>query len=351
MVRLIALILSVSAFLFTSALADPKDFKNGSVVDFVLSGARFSSQKKVLHARNYDRPQRESTSSKSSSESRHRRRYTDKSHGSPKLVNITGNQDYLKTSAQSGSLGSLKSVFDIHIPGDPRFVGKMNGVLTSGKSVPWTDPEKNEQMSLPGDFLKRLGSIPKVSVNSQEENPTQRLEIQVSHSTHIFKLLSHAKSTEPNVLYQCKIGLGAPEFPTPVGVYYVTHIYDQNPWWIPPANRAWAAGDSPSKRVYGGTMAPLLKKRPVKTKKKDLPSEDRVEGQVKLEDYGYRFHGTNAPRSIGRNQSHGCVRMLSDDARRVAAIIEDKVGIAQRKESENGSFAVLKAPVRLNLIK
>ena len=82
-----------------------------------------------------------------------------------------------------------------------------------------------------------------------------------------------------------------------------------------------------------------------------MTSEDRIEGQVKLEDYGYRFHGTNAPRSIGRNQSHGCVRMLSDDAKKVAAIIEDKVGIAERKESENGSFAILNAPVRLNLIK
>ena len=153
------------------------------------------------------------------------------------------------------------------------------------------------------------------------------------------------------MLYECKIGLGAPEFPTPVGVYYVTHIYDQNPWWIPPTNRAWAAGDSPSKRVYGGTMAPLLKKKIAISRKKDVTSEDRIEGQVKLEDYGYRFHGTNAPRSIGRNQSHGCVRMLSDDAKKVAAIIEDKVGIAERKESDNGSFALLNSPVRLNLIK
>jgi hypothetical protein len=43
--------------------------------------------------------------------------------------------------------------------------------------------------------------------------------------------------------------------------------------------------------------------------------------------------------------------MISDDARKVASIIKDRVGIADRKESENGSYVILKSPVRLNLVK
>jgi len=179
------------------------------------------------------------------------------------------------------------------------------------------------------------------------------IEIEVSHSQHTFKLVDHHPNGTKEVLHECRVGLGGPGFPTPVGVYYVTHIYDDNPWWIPPKDRAWAAGDSPSKRVYGGTMAPLLKKRPVRVKKQaqtpDL--EDMIAGQVQLDDYGYRFHGTNQPRSIGRNQSHGCVRMLPDDAAKVAVLIKEHVGEEREGQSENGSFKVLKAPVRLNLVK
>ena len=115
-----------------------------------------------------------------------------------------------------------------------------------------------------------------------------------------------------------------------MGVYYVTHIYDEDPWWIPPKDRAWAAGQSPSRKVYGGTMAPLLKKRPVKPKNQPPQSYDLIDAKVKVDDYGYRFHGTNQPRSIGHNQSHGCVRMVPEDAR------EGRV-IDQRIRGNSGS--------------
>ena len=354
MIRLIALILSFSVVLLTSVLAGPQGPEGVSVIDSVLSDSNLTLHRPVLHARSYEQPRVKFTSAQTSSSTRHKRRSKDKWRPDSGLTTAAESSYSLSSSNnKSMTLSSIKSIFDIRVPGDPRIQleGWKDSPNRSVSSPPCLDLKKNEKIAIPGDFLKRLGSIPKTAGESYEESPSRRLEIQVSHSTHIFKLIAHTKSTDPDVLYECKIGLGAPEFPTPVGVYYVTHIYDQDPWWIPPANRAWAAGDSPSKRVYGGTMAPLLKKRTATSKKKDVTSEDRVEGQVKLEDYGYRFHGTNAPRSIGRNQSHGCVRMLSNDARKVAAIIEDKVGIAERKESENGSFAILNAPVRLNLIK
>ncbi len=208
-------------------------------------------------------------------------------------------------------------------------------------------PNQMQTLLQPSDTHTSVGNLIKQSA------PTTPgfLEIEVSHSTHSFKLIEHTGDFD-QVLYECKIGLGSSEFPTPVGVYYVTHIYDDDPWWIPPKDRAWAAGDSPSKRVYGGTMAPLLKKKTVRQKKRTHEdTEDQIVGEVQLDDYGYRFHGTNAPRSIGRNQSHGCVRMISADAKKVANIIKEKTGIRDRREAENGSYAVLQAPVRLNLTK
>jgi len=207
------------------------------------------------------------------------------------------------------------------------------------------DKGQMEAMLAPGDHLNSVGRF--------RPGPDERLnyvEIEVSHSRHWLRLLAH-NAGNTDVLHQCGVGLGASGFPTPVGQYYVTHIYDETPWWIPPPDRSWAAGQSPSKKVYGGTMAPLLKKRPVRTRAKAAPQDDMIEAQVTLQDDGYRFHGTNAPRSIGRNESHGCVRMIPDDAKKVASLIKDQVGIADRKASENGTFVILKSPVRLNIIK
>ena len=98
-------------------------------------------------------------------------------------------------------------------------------------------------------------------------------------------------------------------------------------------------------------MAPLLKKRFVTLKKQQEDAEDMIAGPVKLDDSGYRFHGTNAPRSIGRNESHGCVRMLPKDANQVAALMKEHVGTSQSSRSVNGKFVVLRSPVRLNLVR
>ncbi len=199
---------------------------------------------------------------------------------------------------------------------------------------------------MPADRLKSVGSFP-----TGAQAGFSFLEIQVSHSQHTLKLFGHSALGRKEVLHECRVGLGAREFPTPVGSYFVTHIYDEEPWWIPPPNRAWAWGQSPSRRVYGGTMAPLLKKRAAKSKKASSTADDFIEGPVRLDDYGYRFHGTNAPRSIGRNESHGCVRMLPQDAQKVASVIKEHVGVTERRDSENGTYVVLRAPVRLNIVR
>jgi hypothetical protein len=224
------------------------------------------------------------------------------------------------------------------------------GPTRTARNPSLVDRHRMETLLRPSEPHKSVGNFP----TGPEGGDISYIEIEVGHSSHIFRLYASSLFGKKELLHECKVGLGNPrEFPTPVGVYFVTHIFDDNPWWIPPTNRDWAAGQSPSKKVYGGTMAPLLKKRPLKTKamKQAPDAEDKIAEQVQLNDDGYRFHGTNAPRSIGQNQSHGCVRMLPDDARKVADLIKDKVGIADRRESENGTYVILKSPVRLNLVK
>lgn len=277
------------------------------------------------------------------------------------LVEVGGNTDDRRKPGDN--ISSKRHLNGVMMPGAHEGLGMSVWIKRpeNGDSESLVERKRMDSLVMPNTFLKGLGnlaSVPPAKVEKSQvpETPVwKRLEIEVSHSSHVFTLFHERSDGTRETLYECKIGLGAPEFPTPVGVYYVTHIYDQDPWWIPPANRAWAAGDSPSQRVYGGTMAPLLKKKVMSVRKKEKgrerAHEDFVENQVKLEDYGYRFHGTNQPRSIGRNQSHGCVRMLSDDAKKVSNLIKDHVGALDRRESENGPFVVLNAPVILNLVR
>ncbi|MBM4326294.1 MAG: L,D-transpeptidase [Deltaproteobacteria bacterium] len=201
--------------------------------------------------------------------------------------------------------------------------------------------------------LREDGGRSAAGLSPSSKSGYELVEIEVSHSKHRLKVIGHGAPGRRDVLFETRVGLGSSGFPTPKGVYYVTHIYDDSPLWIPPPNRAWAAGQRPSRSVYGGTMAPLLKKRPeraARVKKPETVSEDFVEGKMRLDDYGYRFHGTNAPRSIGGNQSHGCVRMLPEDARTVAALIKAHIGIAGRRSGENGTYVTLLAPVRLTIV-
>ena len=78
--------------------------------------------------------------------------------------------------------------------------------------------------------------------------------------------------------------VGAPSSPTPVGTYTIVQRVP-NPAWY-----------GPNKLVVGPG-----KNNPVGTRWMGLSRK------------GYGIHGTNNPRSIGHNASHGCVRMRNHD--------------------------------------
>ncbi len=175
-----------------------------------------------------------------------------------------------------------------------------------------------------------------------------RLEIRVDRADYRLDLVAFRGGNE-TLLYTTKVGLGSPEFPTPRGAFYVCRIFDDKPLWIPPTDRYWAWGQSPSRSVYGGHMMPFFKKVKAKQRLQD-DAMDLVEPQVKMVDAGmYRIHGTNSPWSVGSGQSHGCVRMKNSTVKILADNLKMYAGTGERGETANGPFVNLARPVRLIL--
>lgn len=178
-------------------------------------------------------------------------------------------------------------------------------------------------------------------------------EIQVDRANFDVKFFGMKNHQERSLLFECKAGLGSSEYPTPRGSFYIMRIYDDNPLWIPPQDRAWAWGQTSSRSAYGGHMLPFFHKQPMNASGRadDLDDGlDRVASPVKMVDAGtYRIHGTDSPWSVGSSQSHGCVRLLNSSVARLADTLKLYVGITTRGESPNGRYVNLARPVRLIL--
>ncbi len=94
------------------------------------------------------------------------------------------------------------------------------------------------------------------------------------------------------------VAVGDRAFPTPIGTFWITRI-EWNPWWVPPASD-WAKAD---------TVTPP-------------PGPGNPMGRVKLFFLdSYFLHGTPQPASVGSAASHGCVRLVNQDAIDLAILI------------------------------
>jgi hypothetical protein len=177
-------------------------------------------------------------------------------------------------------------------------------------------------------------------------------EVQVDKSKYTLKLYGVKNGGVRTQLFDCRTGLGSAEYPTPRGTYYLVRIFDDKPIWIPPPSD-WAYGQAPSRSAYGGHMIPLFKKVPAKDGGKGdevVDVLDSVAPQMKVIDTGgYRVHGTDSPWSIGSSQSHGCVRLLNKEAKRLSDTLKMYVGTTTRGQTPNGPYINLARPVRLIL--
>ena len=94
------------------------------------------------------------------------------------------------------------------------------------------------------------------------------------------------------IVLETAIAIGSPENPTPVGSFFVTDVLD--------------TGDDGSDygRFAIGHLAHSL----------ELSEFGGGDGQIGI-------HGTNQPSSIGKNVSHGCVRVPNDIAVELASML------------------------------
>ncbi|MGC8907773.1 MAG: L,D-transpeptidase [Desulfomonilaceae bacterium] len=178
-------------------------------------------------------------------------------------------------------------------------------------------------------------------------------EILVDRSKYTVQLFGVKEDDTRTLLFECRAGLGSVEYPTPKGTYYIVRIFDDKPLWIPPPDREWAWGQSPSRTVYGGHMMPLFSKQ-IPTKEVSTSQTggalDFIAPPVKMVDSGaYRVHGTDSPWSVGSNQSHGCIRLLNSSVAQLADTLKLYVGTTTRGETANGPYVNLARPVRLIL--
>jgi len=88
------------------------------------------------------------------------------------------------------------------------------------------------------------------------------------------------------------VATGQAIYPTPAGRFNIV-VKQENPWWYPPTQDAWAKGLSP---------VPPGPNNPLGTRWMGLTAP------------GVGIHGTDEPSSIGWNASHGCIRMQVPDA-------------------------------------
>jgi hypothetical protein len=106
------------------------------------------------------------------------------------------------------------------------------------------------------------------------------------------------------LLRSYRVAVGTRRYRTPTGNFVLGRIV-WNPWWVPPASE-WARHE-----------------------KVTPPGPDNPMGRVKLY-FGpmYYLHGTPARSSIGSAASHGCVRMLDEDAIDLARLVQAATGAA-----------------------
>lgn len=94
-----------------------------------------------------------------------------------------------------------------------------------------------------------------------------------------------------NLLATFPVAVGAAESPSPTGEFQVVNRVS-NPTYYHP-----------------GTVIPSGKSNPIGTR------------WVGLSQKGYGIHGTNAPKSVGRAASHGCIRLRNRDMEKLFAML------------------------------
>lgn len=100
------------------------------------------------------------------------------------------------------------------------------------------------------------------------------------------------------------VSIGKEKYPTPEGEFKIRKVI-WNPSWRPPDSK-WAKGKTPK--------SPGDPENPMKRVKMFFKEPD------------YYIHGTGDEDSLGKAESHGCIRMAPDDVTRLAQLVMEHGG-------------------------
>jgi lipoprotein-anchoring transpeptidase ErfK/SrfK len=107
-----------------------------------------------------------------------------------------------------------------------------------------------------------------------------------------------------DVIERFPVAIGKATYPTPEGKFSIRKIV-WNPAWVPPDSK-WARGKKPK--------AATDPDNPMKAVKMFFKEPD------------YYIHGTSDEKSLGKAESHGCIRMNPGDATHLAQLVMEHGG-------------------------
>ena len=141
------------------------------------------------------------------------------------------------------------------------------------------------------------GLIGTPSTEAQEERGPLRLEVDLSE-----RRLRAYEGDE--VVREYDVAVGTSANPTPQGRFQIRRVI-WNPRWVPP-NAAWARGKT--------------------AKGPGEPGNPMGRAKLFFQEPDYYIHGTENEASLGRAESHGCVRMANGDVVELARLVMERGG-------------------------
>lgn len=138
----------------------------------------------------------------------------------------------------------------------------------------------------------------------EAETPARRLV--VSFTAHTITLYEG-----DTILKAWPVAVGKPASPSPEGKFVIVNRIE-NPVWY-----------TPGKVVGPGRTNPLGTR------------------WMGLSVKGYGIHGTNMPRSIGKDASHGCIRMRNQDVEELFGMVEPGIPVELIRDAPPATLPVL----------
>jgi lipoprotein-anchoring transpeptidase ErfK/SrfK len=205
---------------------------------------------------------------------------------------------------------SLLEALSERFHASPSLLERLNPGVTFGADVEIVVPNV-EPMQMPITPAAQPGKpgAPPRSNQAAKTEPNADLTVVVTKSTSALTLVD----STGRVVYYAPVTTGSEHDPLPIGEWKVTGV-QFNPTFRYNPDLFWDADPAHTK-----ALIPAGPNNPVGLVWIDISKEH------------YGLHGTPEPATIGRTQSHGCVRMTNWDALRVASFVKTGTRVTFRE--------------------